>query len=151
MDYDQALKRLTNHANLPNELPEEESLGYALWQIERTGQPSKITELCDDVIECLEVINVCINGSVPSETFKPAIDGKLAYSVDGQLAYSVACIITSAITALAICSERGQYDPSFIEELRIVGWKIAVAWECVLAGDIDSLRKEINYGIPWRP
>lgn len=144
MDYDQALKKLVNHANLPNELSEEESLGYALWQIQRTGQPSNITELSEDVIECLEVANVCINGSVPSETFRQA-------EIDSQLAYSVACIITSAITALAICSERGQYDPSFIEELRIVGWKIAVAWECVLAGDIDSLRKEINYGIPWRP
>jgi len=58
MDYEQALKRLVNHANLSDELPAEVSLGGLLWMACRTKKPFELSALCDDVIDCLETVTL---------------------------------------------------------------------------------------------
>ncbi|GIW99637.1 MAG: hypothetical protein KatS3mg111_2970 [Pirellulaceae bacterium] len=131
MDYSEACRRLQNHANLPNSGPEHESLGLALWRISRgEPPPPNLAALFDDVIECLEIVNVALNGRIPSET----PNAMKKDQIDRWLCYSVSCLFDLFIEAVNSQKADGRRDVIF-GMMR----DLSIAWNCVLAGDIDRI------------
>jgi hypothetical protein len=132
MDYATACRRLSNHANLPEFGPENESLGLALWYISRGQEPQgDILALLHDVIKCLGCVNLAINGKQPSETPN---SGK-EMSIDRWLCYSVTCLLEIQLGAL----RSPKTDPKLVKTILAIAHRISYAWACVLAGDIDEV------------
>lgn len=140
MNYDDAYQRLKNHANLPNDLPEELSICWTLWKIHSTGSQADLTSLLDDIMECLECINRYFNGAVPSET---SDSGKCSVA-DRWLLYSIQCILQDGFTKALLWRRTNKLDEGFIEHVEEVFFAIGCAWEAVLAGDIDSLSTHVS-------
>jgi hypothetical protein len=70
MDHDVAFGRLWNHANMPGttcgNFSAEESFLQNLYKSTDTKTPFIIAPYVNDIITCLERINVHVNGSLPS-------------------------------------------------------------------------------------
>jgi len=143
MDYQQAINRLINHANISDkiDLPEEESLVYHLWISTISGMEPTIAPLRKDVIRCLQEINLQINGSTPSDTITSI------RSVDEELVIIVSDLIHSCIDFYATWTKRGLFDEQTRWELQITAWMISYAWGAILAGDIDDIEQEMNYAL----
>jgi hypothetical protein len=138
MDFSEACLRLANHGNLPSAGPEAESLGYALWLLRRGDESAaaRFPVLYEDVVDCLEVVNIELNGEVPSET--PNTRKQMA--IDRWLAYSIVGILGLHLEALPETTHVS--DGGRERVLRLLR-EITIAWDAVLAGDIDSLREHI--------
>lgn len=139
MNFEHALARLRNHANMDARLPEAESFLFALWQSERQGQSPKLQPLFDDIIECLEVVNVAFNTKTPSET----IAGKVE-SLPRPLVADVSVILSEgwAYHCRWTCNHR--FDPDVLRDCATALAQIGIAWNAVLAGDIDNVREQIK-------
>ena len=136
MKYDEAQTRLASHANLPGtDLPETESFVWDLWNADRTGSRPNITELSNDIVACLKVANHELNGPVPSES----VSVNRNRSVVSELAYSVSGIITSGLHYHRSWSRTGRIQSSVCNLLEDSIYKIAYAWDQVLAGDMDDI------------
>jgi hypothetical protein len=136
VNYDEALQRLRNHANLPGSGPDNESLGLAVWYISRERPTLEVlARLFDDVVQCLECVNLALNGPVPSET--PNSHKQL--HVDRWLAYAVASLLDILIKSLNRDLGPQQYDI-----ILSMTKSVSIAWTCVLAGDVDQLATHVN-------
>ena len=128
--------RLANHANLPGtDLAETESYVWHLWNADRTRDPPDITGLADDIITCLRVANHAMNGPIPSES--RSADQQRSVIVD--LAYSVSGIICRGLKYHRLWSRTRRLDSSVCELLEDATYRIAYAWDGVLAGDRDDI------------
>ena len=135
MKYDDACERLLNHANLPNSGTEVDSLGFALWQVsEGDDSCNKIDMLFNDVINCLVVVNIEVNGDPPSSVPNPKKG-----SVDRWVSYSFTCLLELVVEAI-----RSTGDTPKRESLLAMLADLVLGWNCVLAGDIDDIRFEIE-------
>jgi hypothetical protein len=92
VNYDEALVRLWNHANLPEKTgtpgPEESFLATA-WKVQQTKTPQDFQQLYQDILNCLQAVNLSLNGLVPSESIRrpPApVDATLCYCLSSILA-----------------------------------------------------------------
>jgi len=143
MDYQQAINRLINHANVSEktDISEDESLVYHLWASTRLKKKPIIAPLRKDLIRCLQAINVQINGEKPSETLASI------RSIDEELVVIVSEIIHSCLDFCVIWTKRDLFDEQTRWELQITTWMISFAWNAILAGDIDDIEQEINYAL----
>lgn len=139
MNYEEALKRLANHANMPSsdEYSPSESLVYRLWESERTGTTPQIAEAYSDVITCLEVVNKHLNGAQPSAS------SELPMLLDSSLVYTLAVLLHSGWEYYVRWNRDQRYGPELLRDLALTCWAISCAWCGVLAGDIDSLSEDI--------
>jgi hypothetical protein len=115
-------KQLRYHAGLEPDLRlGVPSLSDALWK------KTSITASVDDVLRLLHLLNHEVNGLVPSASTED----------HGQFSRQLIYAVTEIIDLL-----RGEHQlPD--TEIGLAGRRIAFAWSCVLAGDIDDIRQEI--------
>lgn len=138
MTYAEARLRLKNHANLPSELPIEDSISCSLYLGTKSGVLPAIEPLVVDVIECLKVINLHMNGPIPSESDKRIHERDCNGEITG-IAYSITCIISRGMELLRLWSRKNQFTAEVHETLAEAIHRIAYAWEEVLAGDMDDI------------
>jgi hypothetical protein len=140
MDYSHALQRLSNHANAPNSnLPESESLLFALWQDGRQSRVPEIQNLSDDVLTCLEVVNHKLNTQHPSD----AVEGK-AEALHRSLVGNVSMILSTGWRYYGEWTSNRKFTESFCAELATTLVQLGYAWNVVLDGDIDDIREHIQ-------
>jgi hypothetical protein len=140
MNYQLALKRLANHANMPidNEIAPNESLIFNLWQSTRTSNTSDIKELAQDVIRCLESVNKFVSFSA-SQNDQVPLQG-----TDRQLALIVSTIIDGCQEYSLLWEHRSSLSDENKQTLKHIVWRISHAWCGVLHGDIDSLQDYVD-------
>ena len=139
MDYSEAIKRIANHANKPmdDDIAPEESLVFNLWQANRDKIFPSIDKLVRDILNCLEIVNLYLNGSNPSSTSNKKIP-------DFELVMSISLIITAIQEYELIWQKRLLFEENELKIIRLALWKISQAWCAVLHGDIDSIENELH-------
>ena len=141
LTYEQALQRLSHHANLVE--AEEEgwsSFVGVIYRAKTTGVVSDLREPTDDLISCLDVVNRQINGQTPSAP----VSGDKDQRIDRRAAYAVACTLTSGMEYHLWLVDNAAADRSSALAMGKNLWRISCAWEAVLAGDIDSLPEHLD-------
>ncbi len=133
---------MLNHSNL-NEVSgaREESWVLLLWRADREDAWPNVKALSDDVIGCLAVANHELNGPVPSETI-----GERNTKLLGELAVPVSGIVSPGLAYHAKWTREGRFGVEALNSLSDAVSRIAVAWDMVLAGDLDDLVKELESG-----
>ena|ERR1700677_2740356 len=140
MDYSHALQRLRNHANVAGStLPERESFLFALWQAEREAHSTNLRSLFDDILSCFEVVNHALNTHHPSGS----ISGK-AEVLPRSLVANVAAILSIGWHDFSRWSSSQKFSEPFRTEFAAMLVQIGIAWDAVLAGDIDDIRKHVQ-------
>ena len=135
MDYNEAFERLWNHANMPTRGREaEDSFIYAAWQTQQTRSPRDFQPLYDDVLTCLSFINTSLNGPVPSQRVDDS-----SRQIDSALCYCVSGILVSGWRHYLRWQRNQLFDAGFIDRFASMLVRIGIAWDQVLAGDIDDI------------
>lgn len=116
-----AAQRLLWHAGLADG-PEDARSSLDKCLASRDFSGPRLAGAMDDLIDTLQRLNIELNGDPPSES------GPGAVSVSRKVAYAV----TEITRALR---EEAQADAA---------WKVDVAWNAILAGDIDDINSHIN-------
>lgn len=148
MDYAKALKKLGNHANMPGlNLPENESFLFTVREAERQSQVPDLQNLFEDMMDCLVAVNHVLNTENPSET----IEGKFD-ALQRPLVSYVSSILLSAWGDYYRWSRNHTYPDSFREQFAAMLLQLGMAWDAVLAGDIDDIREhvELEYAIRFK-
>ena len=144
MDYSEAVKRLWNHANLPeqfSQLQKEESFCYALWQAERTKQQANLDWFYTDIMKCLEVVNRALNTDRPSES----IEGR-AQAIDREISYAISLTLSTCWLHHYRWTLHKLFPEAFLRDLASTLVRIGMAWDLILAGDIDEIRRDAEGG-----
>ena len=140
MEYSQALQKLRNHANAPGTgLPEDESLLLALWQAERQASIPKLQIFLDDILGCLEAVNHKFNTQHPSGS----VTGKLE-ALPRSVVGDISAIISGGWNFYWRWSLSQQFNEAFRLECATCLVKLGIAWNFVLDGDIDDIRKDVE-------
>jgi hypothetical protein len=141
LSYEQALQKLSHHANLI-EAEEEDWSSFvgALFEAKRAGVVSDLREPTDDLICCLDTVNRYVNGKTPSAS----VNGDEDQPIDRRAAYAVACTISSGAEYFLWLMHNATADISSTLAMGENLWRISCAWEAVLAGDIDSLPNHLE-------
>jgi hypothetical protein len=140
MNYSQAFERLRNHANAPgSSLPESESFLFALWQAERQTRIPDLRNLFDDIHSCFEAVNHAINTPHPSDI----IEGK-AEALPRSLVGDVSSIFSTGWSYYWRWASSERFTAPFRTELASALVQIGIAWDAVLAGDIDNIREHVQ-------
>ena len=145
MEYKQALDRLWNHANLPERgLQREDSFIYVAAQAGKTKVRCDFQPLYEDIMACLVAVNTSLNGPVPSGRV-----GGSSQPLDPTLCYCVSGILSAGWRFHFQWQRRGLFDPEFVQKFASMLLRIGIAWDQVLAGDIDDIvaDAELQFGI----
>jgi hypothetical protein len=141
VDYEQALLRLSHHANLTEAQGEGwSSFVGTLFEAKTAGVVPNLREPADDLIACLDVVNRHVNGETPSAS----VGGDKERRIDRRLTYAVAAAITSGVERFLWLVGDPATDRSSALAMGKDLWRVSCAWEAVLAGDIDSLPEHIE-------
>ena len=135
MDYPQALQKLRQHASAP----EGASFTLALYHAERQVAIPELRGLFDDILSCFEVVNHALNTQHPSES----ITGK-ADSLPRSLVADVSEILSIGWSYYWRWASSHQFTETFGTELASMLVQIGIAWDAVLAGDIDDIREQVQ-------
>jgi hypothetical protein len=141
MTYREALVKLRNHANLTRS-EDDQSLLYSLWKADRDGVPPDLSPLVENILACLAVANLELNGSRPSETFD-----RRHLTVISELAYPVSGLVVVLLKRHRRWAATGRFPPALLDALRDAALRIGLAWNMLLAGDHDDLRNELE--VEW--
>jgi hypothetical protein len=141
VDYEQALLRLSHHANLT----EAEGEGWSsfvgtLFEAKTAGVVPNLREPTDDLIACLEVVNRHVNGETPSAS----VGADKERRIDRRLTYAVTAVITSGVEHFLWSLDDSATDTSSALAMGKDMWRVSCAWEAVFAGDIDSLPEHVE-------
>ena len=141
MDYEQALRRLSRHANLT----EAEGEGWSsyvgtLYKARTAGVVPDLRDPTDDLISCLDVVNRHISGETPSAS----VGADKERRIDRRLTYAVTAAITSGVEQFLSLVDDSATDTSSALAMGKDVWRVSCAWEAVLAGDIDSLPEHVE-------
>jgi|GEM_PF-6819057 len=139
MDYQQALRKLRNHASL-GECPDNEadaSFAFALSRFQTAGTPSNFVRLYADVLDCLEVVNREINGKTPSDSFDRR-------PIDPDLVVVMSALLHDGWESAVSNSLNEHPDSAVAPPFSLIFWAMSHAWTSILHGDIDSLHDEIH-------
>ena len=141
MNYEQALRRLSHHANLTEAEGEEgSSFVEILFEAKTAGVVPKLREPTEDLIACLDVVNRHVNGETPSASVGAGKERR----IDRRLAYAIAAVITSGVEHFLWLVDDSATDDSSALAMGKDLWRVSCAWEAVLAGDIDSLPEHVE-------
>ena len=106
-------------------------------QLDPSLEPKEAIDIfdnaCEDVIDCFDLINVEMNGTLPSEIMT---DEQSAH-VSRQLVLAVEEIFTK----MEVSYER-RAEVSVKDEMRKSIARVRFWWRCVLHGDVDDIWKE---------
>lgn len=138
MEYQDAIDKLWNHANLPEKgLKREDSFLFTAWQAEQTKSPQNFQRLYEDMLSCLAVINIQLNGPIPSETIS-----KDPRPIDSALCYSMSSILSGGWSDHFKWSQKQIFPEDFLNEFASMLVRIGIAWDLVLAGDMDNIPED---------
>jgi hypothetical protein len=141
MTYQDACLRLANHANLAGEqLPADESFAVVLGIASRRHAPPDLRAVLADIIACLEAVNHELNGPVPSESIGGNKERDIA-----AVAYAVSGIVVYGLQARRRWEREGLFTPQDRDGLLEAVYRIAYAWDQVLAGDIDDILEGVEF------
>lgn len=143
MNFETARNKLSNHANLTFDLvnpPDEESLLFVLFNANKLKiAPTELLSIRQEIIECLEIINIKWNGAIPSNTS----DGDK--EIERYLVNALSQIIHSCWEYFREWQENRLFEQEVLHQLSFTTWSISCAWNAVLAGDIDSIAQEVEF------
>ena len=141
VDYEQALRRLSHHANLTEAEGEgPSSFVGLLFEARTAGVVPDLREPTEDLISCLDVVNRHINGETPSAS----VGADKERRIDRRLTYAVAAVITSGVEHFLWSLDDPATDTSSALAMGKDLWRVSCAWEAVVAGDIDSLSEHVE-------
>jgi hypothetical protein len=135
-EYENAIERLANHANLlirNGEAKDDESLLYHLWLASRQRSQPRL-DLMSDVVQCLFVLNSHFNGPDPDH----AVDSRSEHVPD-RVTYAVANIISACLGVYRQWLSKRSFSDDVLAALLTGTHQIVYAWEQFLAGDITDL------------
>lgn len=135
MDQSHAFQRLSHHANAA----EDDIFTFALWQAARQRHQPELGSVFDDVLSCFDTINLALNTQRPSET----LQGK-AEVLPRSLVADVSSILSDGWSYYRRWASSGQFTPQFQAEFAAMLVQIGIAWDAVLAGDINDIRKHVQ-------
>ena len=135
MDYSEALQRLGSHASAP----EGESFTLALYQAERQASAPELRSSFDDILACFEAVNLALNTPRPSES----IGGK-AEALPRSLVADISEILSLGWSYHWRWTSSERFTETFRTELASMLVQISIAWDAVLAGDIDDIREHVQ-------
>lgn len=138
MNYHEALAQLRNHANL-TPTDDERSLMHCLWKADQECLEPALSPHVEDVLACLAVANLELNGPRPSETFDRPNPAVIA-----DVAYPVSCLLSELLRRQREWFRSQRCSTGVLELLRDATHRIALAWEMLLAGDHDDLIAELE-------
>jgi len=138
MAYEDVVTQLRNHSNL-SQGAEDRSLLYELWKADQAGVPPDLARHVENILACLAVANLELNGPRPSETFDLQNP-----RVISDLAYPVSSVVVGLLQSHRRWSTSGGYPATALDALRDAARCIAMAWDMVLAGDHDDLIAELE-------
>lgn len=131
MISEKTLELLLWHAGLVElEASDGVSMANALWKL--SDNPADLHAATLDLIETLSILNIELNGPVPSESFIgcEAIPRNLVYA------------LTEILSELRAKREQAELTSEAVV-LMLAQWKVETAWLAVLAGDIDDLDEHL--------
>ena len=139
MTYQEARLRLANHSGLPcEELPDLASFAVVLRKATQTRSSPAVDSLAADIIVCLEEVNRELNGPKPSEN-----KGRASERVIIEVAYFVSGIVTVGLRHLLQWSGESLFEQRDRDALTDAVYRVAFAWDQVLAGDVDDILQGI--------
>ena len=138
MTYQEALAKLRNHSNGT----EDDHFLYGLWRADREGVLPELSPYLEDILACLAVANLELNGSRPSET-----TNRHNPAVITDLVYPVSDLVVGLLWHHRQWSVSERFPATVLEALRDAALRIGMAWGMLLAGDHDDLRSELE--IEW--
>ncbi|KAA9332470.1 hypothetical protein F0P96_13445 [Hymenobacter busanensis] len=139
MDYPTALEQLLRHAGLAKSKPTAADFQYTLYLISDKKKFVPIQPLADDILACLEAVNQHLNGAQPAGTD----DADKAQMLDRPLVYAVNSLLTTGKKYAAWMAAESGFEAAQVEEMRRAVQSIELGWNFVLAGDSNSIRKEV--------
>jgi hypothetical protein len=128
---------LEQHAGLPEgearDVPNDTLAEF--WVQAQHGDPHlDLDVITDDIIMCLEQLNQQMNKENRDDVNMEGIDERL-------LAYAMSNIV-------CICLETGlqlqRKNLGIAGDIFVAAWRIACAWDALLAGDIEDLPKHVK-------
>jgi hypothetical protein len=138
VDYQEAVDKLWNHANLPEKgLTREASFIFNAWQTGQRRLPADFQPLYDDILSCLTTVNLALNGPVPSESTQS--DHR---APDLTLCSCVSGILSAGWFDHFQWSQKRLFSDDLMRGFATMLVRIGIAWDLVLAGDIDNLPEE---------
>ncbi|WP_345221156.1 hypothetical protein [Hymenobacter koreensis] len=147
MDYPTALEQLLRHSGLPKEKHTDKEFLHALYLISDKKVFRPVKPLADNILECYEVINKYLNSGTPEAT---AYADK-AQVIDRVLVHAVSDLLTQGRKFNEWVATESGFTPEAINEMAWSVRAIELGWNFVLAGDFDSITKEVvlwnEYGL----
>lgn len=135
MNYDHAIQRLGHHAYVVA----DDSFTYALWQADRQASDGDLRPLFEDLLLCFESVNHLFNTEHPSGT----VEGKLD-ELDRSIVTSESKVLSDGWHYYWLWTSTGKLPVGVCHELASLLIQIGIAWDAVLAGDIDDIREHVQ-------
>jgi hypothetical protein len=140
MDYPTALEKLLRHAGLSKQKPAAEDFQYVLYLISDKKAFRPVQPLAADVLAALEVVNQHLNGAAPADTD----DATKAAALDRSLVYALNSLLTTGRRYAAWMAQESGFAPADVAEMQRAVQAIELGWNFVLAGDSNSIQKEVD-------
>ena len=141
MQYEQAYSILRWHVGFDDSpaVGGKKSFIDNVQAIEKDQSDIDLDESTDEIIDCLESVNLYINGQIPSESI-----GYHQQQLPTLLVATLSEIEMLCLdTLLRVEQRKGIKVPSSVM-LRKTLWRIECAWNAILAGDIDNIREHVE-------
>ena len=135
MDQTHAIQRLSHHASAA----EGARFTFALWQAERQSHQPELGNLFDEILSCVETVNQALNTHNPSD----AISGE-AKVLQRSLVADISSVLSDGWSCYWRFASSGRFSPTFRAEIAAIHVQIGIAWDAVLAGDIDDIREHVR-------
>jgi hypothetical protein len=128
-EKDESINRLVLHSVGTQSADDALVLADCIWMLERTGRPIDATALWAQLAIDFQLVKKSIGS--PN-----VISTRLAYSVSGMMSK---CLDPRLIRKV---------DDSSKAALIELCWRISIAWDQLLAGDVDDIAKDVE--LEWQ-
>ncbi|UYZ60975.1 hypothetical protein [Hymenobacter latericus] len=139
MDYPAALERLQRHAGTSKHKATADDFLHTLFLISDKKGFRPVQPLAENILECFEAVNVHLNGEQPSEA---ATEVK-AQTIDRPLVYAVNNLLTTGRRYAQWVEQESGFEVADVQEMTRAVKAIELGWNFVLAGEFDSIRREV--------
>ena len=126
------VNRLCQHAGIPagEEVPTDTLAEFAFRPTDRVD----LIDITEDIIGCFDILNQHIN--------KASAPNDIRQNVSRRLAYAASSIMRICLNT--IVEQHCDSVPKTARGLLRAAWRIQLAWDALLAGDVPDLRKHIR-------
>ena len=141
MQYEQAYSTLRWHVGFNDSLAisGKKSFIDCVQAMEKDQRDIGLDESTDEIIACLESVNLYINGPTPSESIE-----KPQLQLPRRLVAAISELEMLCLNTLLRMEQRKGDHESISVKLRRALWRIVCAWSAVLDGDIDNIVEHVQ-------